>query len=112
MIIRDVTVRNSPSWTIHPVYSENVTVDGVTVRNPEESENTDGINLDSCQNVRIANCHVDVGDDCVTIKSGYDGDGRPVGEPCENVVVTNCTMEQGRGVVVIGSEMSGDVSGT
>jgi polygalacturonase len=109
VLIRDITIRNSPSWTVHPTYCESVTVDGVTIRNPEESENTDGINPDSCRNVRIANCHVDVGDDCITIKSGYDADGRRVGEPCENIVVTNCTMERGHGGVVIGSEMSGDV---
>jgi polygalacturonase len=109
VLIRDVTIRNSPSWTVHPTYCENVTVDNVTIWNPEESENTDGINPDSCRNVRISNCHVDVGDDCVTIKSGYDEDGRRVGKPCENIVVTNCTMMRGHGGVVIGSEMSGDV---
>ncbi|MFB6137654.1 MAG: glycoside hydrolase family 28 protein [Halobacteriaceae archaeon] len=107
--LADVTIRNSPSWTVHPVYCENVTMDGLTVENPEFSPNTDGLNPDSCSNVRIANCHVDVGDDCVTIKSGYDEDGRRVGEACENVTVTNCTMRRGHGGVVIGSEMSGDV---
>ncbi|MFB6136862.1 MAG: glycoside hydrolase family 28 protein, partial [Halobacteriaceae archaeon] len=109
VLLRDVTVRNSPFWAIHPVYCENVTVDGVTVRNPADSPNTDGINPDSCTNVHVSNCHVDVGDDCVTIKSGYDADGRRVGEPCENVTVTNCTMYHGHGGVVVGSEMSGDV---
>ena len=109
VLVRGVTVRNSPSWTIHPVYCENVAVEGVTVENPESSVNTDGVNPDSCRHVRIANCHIDVGDDCVTIKSGYDEDGREVAEPCENVVVTNCTMQAGHGGVVVGSEMSGDV---
>jgi len=109
VLIRDVTIRNSPSWTIHPVYCENVTVDNVTIRNPEHSSNTDGINPDSCRNVRISNCDIDAGDDCITIKSGYDEDGRRVGKACENIVVTNCTMYHGHGGVVIGSEMSGDV---
>ncbi|MFB6119920.1 MAG: glycoside hydrolase family 28 protein [Halobacteriaceae archaeon] len=109
VLVRGVTIRNSPSWTVHPVYCENVAVEGVTVENPESSVNTDGINPDSCQHVRIANCHIDVGDDCITIKSGFDEDGREVGEPCENVVVTNCTMRRGHGGVTIGSEMSGDV---
>ena len=107
--VRDVTIEDSPAWTIHPTYCENVTVDNVTIRNPEHSENTDGINPDSCRNVRISNCHIDVGDDCITLKSGFDEDGRRVGEPCENIVVTNCTMIHGHGGVVIGSEMSGDV---
>lgn len=109
VLIRGVEVRNSPFWAVHPTYCENVTIDDVTVRNPSDSPNTDGINPDSCRNVRISNCHIDVGDDCITIKSGFDEDGRRVGEPCENVVITNCTMEHGHGGIVIGSEMSGDV---
>lgn len=109
VLIRDINIIDSPSWTIHPVYCEDVTVDNVTIVQPYESPNTDGINPDSCRNVRISNCYVDVGDDCVTIKSGYNEDGRRVGIPCENIVVTNCTFAHGRGGVVIGSEMSGDV---
>ena len=109
VLVRDITILNSPSWTVHPVYCEDVTVDNVRIFQPADSPNTDGVNPDSCKNVRIANCHIDVGDDCITIKSGYNEDGRRVGIPCENVVITNCTMIHGHGGVVIGSEMSGDV---
>jgi polygalacturonase len=108
--ITGVTLTNSPAWTVNPVYCENVTVDGVTIINPPDSPNTDGINPDSSRNVRIANCHIDVGDDCITIKSGRDEDGRRVGRPCENITITNCTMIHGHGGVVIGSEMSGGVN--
>ena len=109
ILIRDITILNSPSWTIHPVYCQNITVDNVTIIQPYESPNTDGINPDSCSDVRIVNCYVDVGDDCVTIKSGYNAYGREAGVPCENITVTNCTFAHGRGGVVVGSEMSGDV---
>lgn len=109
ILIRDITILNSPSWTIHPVYCQNITVDNVTIIQPYESPNTDGINPDSCSDVRIVNCYVDVGDDCVTIKSGYNEYGRQAGVPCENISVTNCTFAHGRGGVVVGSEMSGDV---
>jgi hypothetical protein len=109
VLLRDLTLRNSPFWTVQPLYCENVTVDNITVVNPEDSPNTDGINPDSCKNVRIANCHLDVGDDCVTLKSGYNEDGRRVGEPLENVTVTGCTMKRGHGGVVIGSETAGDI---
>jgi hypothetical protein len=108
ILIEGVTLTNSPSWTLHPFACENVTVDKVTISNPSDSPNTDGINPESCRNVRISNCHVDVGDDCVTIKSGTEQDrGRLA--PCENITITNCTMVHGHGGVVIGSEMSGDV---
>lgn len=109
VLIRDITIIDSPAWTVHPVYCSNVTVENITIIQPYESPNTDGINPDSCDDVRIINCYVDVGDDCVTLKSGYNKWGREVGIPCENIVITNCTMAHGRGGVVIGSEMSGDV---
>lgn len=105
--VEGITLRDSPAWTINPTFCENVLVDGVTVLNPKESPNTDGVNPDSCRNVRITNCYFDVGDDCVTIKAGKEG--RSTNGPCENIVVSNCTMVHGHGGVVIGSEMSGGV---
>ncbi len=107
--IEGVSLRNPPFWTINPVYCDNVTVTGISIKNPDDSPNTDGINPDSCRNVHISDCHISVGDDCITIKSGRDADGRRVGRPCENITVTNCTMLDGHGGVVIGSEMSGGV---
>ncbi|MGB3064250.1 glycoside hydrolase family 28 protein [Sphingobacterium thalpophilum] len=106
--IKDIKIQNSPFWTINPQYCDNVTVDGVTIDNPP-SPNTDGINPESCSNVRIANCHISVGDDCITIKSGKDRSGRKINIPAENYTITNCTMLRGHGGVVIGSEMSGGV---
>ena len=107
VLLEGLTLTNSPSWTVNPVFSEFVTVRGLTVQNPEDSPNTDGINPESCRNVHISDCHIDVGDDCITIKSGTDETGRRVGRPCENITVTNCTMLHGHGGLVIGSEMSG-----
>ena len=62
-----------------------------------------------CKNVHISDCHISVGDDCITIKSGRDLQARKLGVPCENITITNCTMLSGHGGVVIGSEMSGGV---
>jgi hypothetical protein len=107
--IEGVSLQNPPFWTINPVYCDNLTVTGISIKNPGDSPNTDGINPDSCRNVHISDCHISVGDDCITIKSGRDADGRRVGRPCENITVTNCTMLDGHGGVVIGSEMSGGV---
>jgi len=57
--------------------------------------------------VRILNCRVDVGDDCITLKSGTEETPSPV--PCENIVIANCLLVHGHGGIVIGSEMSGGV---
>jgi len=109
VLLRGVTIVDSPSWTIHPVGCENLVVDGISIINPESGPNTDGVNPESCRNVRISNCFIDTGDDCITLKSGRDEEGRLKGRPTENVTITNCVMYKGHGAVVIGSEMSGDV---
>lgn len=109
LLIEGVTFTNSAMWTVTPLACENVTIRNITVFNPPDSPNTDGINPESCRNVRISDCHVDVGDDCITIKSGREDDGRREHTPCENITITNCTLVHGHGGVVIGSEMSGNV---
>ncbi|WP_231490939.1 glycoside hydrolase family 28 protein [Pedobacter sp. Leaf170] len=108
VLIDGISIRNSPFWTINPEFCENVKIHAVTINNPH-SPNTDGINPESCKNVHISDCHISVGDDCITIKSGKDAPGRKMAVPAENYVITNCTMLSGHGGVVIGSEMSGDV---
>lgn len=108
VLIEGITITNSPFWTVTPEFCENVTIKGVTIDNPK-SPNTDGINPSSCRYVHISDCHISVGDDCITIKSGKDIPGRAKATPAENYTITNCTMLSGHGGVVIGSEMSGDV---
>jgi len=109
VLIEGITAINSPSWTINPVHCQNVNIHGITVINPADSPNTDGINPDSCRLVRISDCYVSVGDDCVTIKSGTEHETPDRYAPCRDITITNCTLERGHGGVVIGSEMSGGV---
>lgn len=105
--ISRVKLTRSPSWTVNPILCDDVTVDGVTISNPADSPNTDGIDPDSCSNVHISNCHIDVGDDCIAVKSGTEE--TPLRSPTRNVTITNCTMVHGHGGVVLGSEMSGGI---
>ncbi|MDR7370292.1 glycoside hydrolase family 28 protein [Flavobacterium aquidurense] len=110
--IEGIRILNSPFWTINPVGCNDVRIHGVTILNPDKEPhgpNTDGINPSSCSNVRISDCFISVGDDCITIKSGRDFNGREYGKACENITITNCVMLAGHGGVVIGSEMSGGV---
>ena len=109
IVIQGITIINSPCWTVHPICCNNVTIDNITIRNPYESPNTDGINPESCKNIKISNCYIDVGDDCLTLKSGLEKDIFQKQSSCENVTVTNCTFVHGHGGIVIGSEMSGGV---
>jgi Endopolygalacturonase len=110
--IEGISIINSPFWTINPVGCNNILIHGITINNPSENPkgpNTDGVNPSSCRNVRISDCFISAGDDCITIKSGRDANGRKYGHPCENITITNCVMLSGHGGVVIGSEMSGGV---
>lgn len=107
VLIDSVKIIRSPMWVIHPVLSENVTIQNVKVIS--HGPNNDGCNPESSRNVLIKNCYFDTGDDCIAIKSGRNADGRRVNMPSENIIVTGCNMKDGHGGVVIGSEMSGDV---
>ena len=109
ILIKDIRIINSPMWTIHPVHSEIITIHNVTIQNPVDSPNTDGINPESCRNIHISNCHISVGDDCIAIKSGREFDTYIKEWASENITITNCTMAGGHGGIVIGSEMSGGV---
>ena len=103
------TFQNSPSWNIHPLMCEDITLKNLTVRNPWYSQNGDGLDLESCKNAIVYNCSFDVGDDGICIKSGKNEDGRKRGMPTENVIVKECIVYHGHGGFVIGSEMSGGV---
>ncbi|WP_162798999.1 glycoside hydrolase family 28 protein [Paracoccus indicus] len=106
------TVANSPSWTIHPYRSRDLTFAAMTVENPPDSPNTDGLNPESCQGVTIEGLRFSTGDDCIAIKAGKrrdDGNGDHLA-PTRNITIRHCLMERGHGGVVIGSEMSGGVT--
>ena len=107
VFIGGITIKDGPMWTIHPVYCENVVVDGVSVLTT--GPNTDGIDPDSCRNVLITDCTFDCGDDCIAIKSGLNEDGIRVGRACENIEISRCLMKNGHGAISLGSELSGGI---
>lgn len=109
VLLEDCLFQNSPCWNIHPLMCRNVIINNVTVRNPWYSQNGDGLDVDSCENVLVINSSFDVGDDAICIKSGKDEDGRRRARPCRNLIVDNCIVFHGHGGFVVGSEMSGGV---
>lgn len=109
VLLEGVTFKNSPSWCLHPLSCEHITLNNVKVFNPWYSQNGDAIDLESCKNALIINSVFDAGDDAICIKSGKDAEGRKRGEPCQNVIVKNNTVLHGHGGFVVGSEMSGGV---
>lgn len=110
VLLEDCLFQNSPCWNIHPLMCRNVIINNISVRNPWYSQNGDGLDIDSCENVLLINSTFDVGDDAICIKSGKDEDGRRRAKPCRNLIVDNCVVFHGHGGFVVGSEMSGGVS--
>ena len=109
VLLEDCLFQNSPAWIIHPFKCRNVIINNIEVRNPAYSQNGDGIDIDSCENVLLLNSSFDCGDDGICVKSGKDEDGRRRAAPCRNLVVSGCTVYNGHGGFVVGSEMSGGV---
>ncbi|MGL2988052.1 glycoside hydrolase family 28 protein [Flavobacterium sp. RSSA_27] len=106
-LIEGITIINAPFWVLHPIKSQNVIIDGVTI--DSHGPNNDGCDPEYSKNVWIKNSTFNTGDDCIAIKSGRDADGRRVALASENIVIENCKMIDGHGGVVIGSEISGGV---
>lgn len=107
ILIEGVTFENSPAWTTHINASEHITIKNLTVKNPWFGANTDALDLESCKNALVADCHFDTGDDGICIKSGRDAEGRKRGLPTKDVIVRDCVVYHAHGGFVIGSEMSG-----
>ncbi|KAB2074432.1 hypothetical protein ES319_A07G153400v1 [Gossypium barbadense] len=108
--ISNLTLLNSPSWNVHPVYSSNILIQGITILAPVKSPNTDGINPDSCTNVRIEDSYIVSGDDCIAVKSGWDEYGISFGMPTKQLVIRRLTcISPYSAAIALGSEMSGGI---
>jgi polygalacturonase len=99
--IRDLTLRNSAYWTVHLVGCNDVAISDITLLNSLKVRNSDGIDLDHSKNVRITNCYIESGDDCICIKNRREYEAFGV---CENITVSNCTMTSRSCAIKIGSE--------
>ena len=107
VLLQGVTFTNAPFWVIHPIKTNYIRIDDVTVSS--HGPNNDGCDPEYCKNVHITNCTFNTGDDCIAIKAGRNAEGRRVNIPSENIVVENCDMKDGHGGVVLGSEISAGV---
>src|SRR5471030_1904659 len=83
VLVDGVTLFKSPMWMLHPAYSDDIVIHGVHFVSADPDgqpsaegigPNGDGIDVDSCRNVRISDCFFSTSDDCIVIKSGRDQD--------------------------------------
>ena len=109
VVMHGVSAANSPSWHLHPYYSENVAFYDVSVTAPKDSPNTDALDPECCDGVEIIGCRFSVGDDCIAIKAGKLEQHRRWPAAAVRHTIRNCRMAHGHGAVVLGSEISGGV---
>lgn len=91
VVLRGVRIINTPSWAVRPAGCDRVLIDGITILNDLGLVNSDGIDVDCSRSVRICNCHVEAGDDAISIKGRREIAARY--GACEDIVITNCVLE-------------------
>ena len=101
LTVRDVTIREGAYWTLHLVGCDGAVIDGINLLNNLKIRNGDGIDIDHSRNVRIANCHITSGDDCICLKNRRETEKYG---SCHGIVVTNCVMTSRSCAIKIGSE--------
>ena len=101
LLIRDVTIREGAYWTVHLIGCDGAVIDGISLLNNLKIRNGDGIDIDHSKNVRISNCHITSGDDCICLKNRREFEQYG---SCHDIVVTNCVMASRSCAIKIGSE--------
>ena len=106
--IEDIKLTRSPFWTLHPICVTNLLLRNIVIDNPYDSPNTDGIDIESCVNVDVRGCDVNVGDDGIAVKCG-SGKEMMTFQRSEDINIEDCTVRGAHGGFVIGSETASGV---
>jgi len=107
--VHGLKVQNSPSWNLHPYFSNHTKWIDMTVLNPKISPNTDGMDPESVDGLLVVGVHFSLGDDCIAVKSGKYYMGHKYKVPSQNIEIRQCYMQNGHGSVTLGSEMAAGV---
>ncbi len=98
---QDIVVRDGAMWTLRFSGCNDVLIQGIRLLNDLKLPNSDGIDIDQCRNVRIANCHIVAGDDCICMKSCANAGDFGA---CENITVVGCTLVSTSTALMVGCE--------
>lgn len=98
--VKNLELRHSGAWGMHFFQSKKVEVQGVTIRS-RGLMNNDGIDIDSCEMVRIKGCDIDSGDDAICLKATS-------ALPCRDVIATDCKLKTSCNAIKLGTESLGD----
>ncbi len=109
VVIDGVTFKDSQFWNLHLYRCREVRVKNARFLVPDDykqAPSTDGIDIDSCQDVTVQGCYFSVTDDCVAMKGSkgplaLEDSASP---PVERVRVIDCHFRRGHAAVTLGSE--------
>jgi polygalacturonase len=105
--LENIVVRHAPMWTIHLVSCLQVVIDGVTVDNDFTMSNTDALDIDSCQQVHIANCFFSAADDAICLKT--TDKPATLQRALRQVTIVNCSLRSKSCAFKIGTETWEDI---
>jgi polygalacturonase len=107
--VSGLALKNQARWGYVFIYCDHVVAEKLTARAEHNIPSSDSMDIDSCRQVLVAGCDFDCNDDCLSIKSGKDEDGRRVNRPCEDIVIEKTRFGYGHGGAAMGSETSGGI---
>jgi hypothetical protein len=97
--IRDVSLMESANWTLHLLGCTDANIDGIEIVTTAEG-NRDGLDIDACQRVRVANSRIATTDDAIVMKATTD-------VLCQDIAITNCILSSGGSAIKTGTESNG-----
>ena len=106
--VTGVHMRNQARWGFVFIYCNHVVAENLGVHIDSYIPSSDGMDVCSCEDVKITGCDIACTDDDISIKAGKDADGLRVDRPSENITISDCTFGSGGGVAM-GSEVSGSI---
>src|SRR5271157_3930956 len=90
-------VKDSPSFGVHPIHCRQMRIEGLRI-DSRVQPNSDGIDVDGCQDVFISNCNIHSGDDSIALKTIERG------EPCRDILITNCVLSSDCAAIRVGPD--------
>ncbi len=90
-------VKDSPCFGVHPIHCRQIRIEGLRI-DSKVQPNSDGLDIDGCQDVFISNCNIRSGDDSIALKTIERGDS------CRDVVITNCILSSDCAAIRVGPD--------
>lgn len=103
VVVRDVTIKQAPGWTVHFFCCDRVIVRGIDIDNHPYGPNNDGLDINGCRDVFISDCRIRGCDDNIIIKATADA------RSSERIVVTNCILQSNCAALGLGAETHHDI---